>query len=238
MTRNAFTLLIPFLGIVLIASGVEPKKKKSGGFQSSKTTPKPTPTLASKQTPAPKTTPKASSPGPKASPASTTKKKSQKSATPAAESESANKTGENDTKEAESTKSASTKSPGGVSKPKASPVPSEPESAELSPATGPRGMLGPTVVSIEPESLVEMTQQPEWVQRLIRDALSLTAQNLGYLFGSADPAAGGMDCSGTIYYLLQKHGFKDVPRDSRGQYGWLIDKGTLRTVDELSLIHI
>jgi cell wall-associated NlpC family hydrolase len=93
-------------------------------------------------------------------------------------------------------------------------------------------MLGPTVASIVPESLAEMPQQPEWVQRLIRDALSLTAQNLGYLFGSADPAAGGMDCSGTIYYLLQKHGFKDVPRDSRGQYGWLIDKGTLRTVGE------
>jgi cell wall-associated NlpC family hydrolase len=102
----------------------------------------------------------------------------------------------------------------------------------MNPTAGPRGLLGPTVASIEPESLVEMSQQPEWVQRLIREALNLTTQNLGYLFGSADPAAGGMDCSGTIYYLLQKHGFKDVPRDSRGQYGWLIDKGTLRTVDE------
>jgi cell wall-associated NlpC family hydrolase len=92
-------------------------------------------------------------------------------------------------------------------------------------------LLGPAVATIAPESLVEMRQQPEWVQRLIRDALNLSTQNLGYLFGSSDPEAGGMDCSGTIYYLLQKHGFKDVPRDSRGQYGWLFDKGTLRTVD-------
>ena len=41
-----------------------------------------------------------------------------------------------------------------------------------------------------------------------------------------------MDCSGTIYYLLRKHRFKDIPRDSRNQYAWLVDKGTVRTVAE------
>jgi peptidoglycan DL-endopeptidase CwlO len=93
-------------------------------------------------------------------------------------------------------------------------------------------MLGPDVATIAPESLVEMRQQPQWVQTLISDALVLSGRNLGYLFGSSNPESGGMDCSGTIYYLLQKHGFKDVPRDSRGQYGWLLNKGTLRTVNE------
>jgi len=91
-------------------------------------------------------------------------------------------------------------------------------------------MLGPAVATLAPEALVELHQQPGWVQQLIRDALNLTTRNLGYLFGSADPKAGGMDCSGTIFYLMQQHGFKDVPRDSRAQYAWLEEKGTLRTV--------
>jgi len=91
-------------------------------------------------------------------------------------------------------------------------------------------MLGPTVATLEPESLAELHQQPEWVQQLIRDALTLSSRNLGYLFGSSDPQAGGMDCSGTIYYILREHGHKEVPRDSRAQYAWLMEKGTLRTV--------
>jgi hypothetical protein len=93
-------------------------------------------------------------------------------------------------------------------------------------------MLGPAVATLAPESLVEFPQQPEWVQNLIRDALNLTARNIGYLFGSSDPEAGGMDCSGTIYYILRKHGFKDIPRDSRSQHAWLNEKGTLRTVGD------
>lgn len=93
-------------------------------------------------------------------------------------------------------------------------------------------MQGPAVASIAPDALKELHQQPDWIQQLIRDALNLSAQNLGYLFGSSDPKAGGMDCSGTIYYILREHGFKDVPRDSRSQYAWLANKGTLRTVSD------
>lgn len=86
------------------------------------------------------------------------------------------------------------------------------------------------MASVAPEALKELHQQPDWIQQLIREALNLSAQNLGYLFGSSDPKAGGMDCSGTIYYILRENGFKDVPRDSRSQYAWLAAKGTLRTV--------
>lgn len=58
------------------------------------------------------------------------------------------------------------------------------------------------------------------MQQLITAALDLTKLNLTYTYGSAEPSAGGMDCSGTIYYLFRSQGLKDVPRDSGGQYVW------------------
>jgi hypothetical protein len=64
------------------------------------------------------------------------------------------------------------------------------------------------------------SDQPEPVKRLIERALELTKEKLTYTYGSADPANGGMDCSGAIYYVLSKEGFKDVPRDASGQYVW------------------
>jgi cell wall-associated NlpC family hydrolase len=77
------------------------------------------------------------------------------------------------------------------------------------------------MATIKPEALREFSEQPAEVQRLIRNSLVLTEQNLGYKYGSADPAAGGMDCSGFIFYVLSNAGYKDVPRDSAGQYAWV-----------------
>jgi cell wall-associated NlpC family hydrolase len=74
--------------------------------------------------------------------------------------------------------------------------------------------------TVEPDEIAEFAAQPSRIQQLIRDAVDLTRLNLTYTFGSADPDAGGMDCSGTIYYLLHAHNFLDVPRDSSGQYLW------------------
>jgi len=68
------------------------------------------------------------------------------------------------------------------------------------------------------------------VQSLITAGLALTKQDLTYTYGSADPAKGGMDCSGTIYYLLRSAGFKDVPRDSPGQYSWVRKAGHFNAV--------
>jgi peptidoglycan DL-endopeptidase CwlO len=77
------------------------------------------------------------------------------------------------------------------------------------------------MATIKPEALREFAAQPPQVQQLIGNALALTEQNLGYKYGSADPAAGGMDCSGFIFYVLSNAGYKDVPRDSSGQYAWV-----------------
>ena len=61
-------------------------------------------------------------------------------------------------------------------------------------------------------------------------ALNLTTRNLEYQYGSADPANGGMDCSGFVYYVLTQNGVPDVPRDSSQQYIWLRKAGKFQAV--------
>ncbi len=77
------------------------------------------------------------------------------------------------------------------------------------------------IATLATSDLKDFSSQSPAVQRLIADGLALTTQNLGYKYGSSDPANGGMDCSGTVYYLLTHEGLKDVPRDSAGMYRWV-----------------
>ena len=75
--------------------------------------------------------------------------------------------------------------------------------------------------ALNPGDLRDFDAQPEPIRKLLSNALDLTHRNLTYIYGSADPAAGGMDCSGTIYYLLRNDGFDDAPRDASEQYAWV-----------------
>ena len=68
--------------------------------------------------------------------------------------------------------------------------------------------------------ILEFHAQPAGVRTLIESSLALARQNLTYTFGSADPANGGLDCSGFIHYVLRQHGLTQVPRDSSGLYMW------------------
>jgi cell wall-associated NlpC family hydrolase len=72
-----------------------------------------------------------------------------------------------------------------------------------------------------PNQIKGFENYPLKVQKLLTSALELTTRNLDYKYGSADPASGGMDCSGFVFYLLNQNGVADVPRDSSGQYSWL-----------------
>ena len=72
-----------------------------------------------------------------------------------------------------------------------------------------------------PNQIKGFENYPLKVQKLLTSALELTTRNLDYKYGSADPANGGMDCSGFVYYLLKQNGITDVPRDSSEQYVWL-----------------
>lgn len=96
------------------------------------------------------------------------------------------------------------------------------------------GQFGPNI-TLDPEDLADFEKQPTAVQRLLRLGLELTHLDLTYRYGSAEPSTGGMDCSGTIYYLLKSAGIKEPPRDSTGLYLWAEREGTLHRVSPLTL---
>lgn len=77
------------------------------------------------------------------------------------------------------------------------------------------------VSTIEASALEGYDAYPPAVKALVDRALALTRRNLGYRYGSAHPDAGGMDCSGTIHYLLKSSGIPDVPRQANEMYAWV-----------------
>ncbi|MCB1279635.1 NlpC/P60 family protein [Prosthecobacter sp.] len=83
------------------------------------------------------------------------------------------------------------------------------------------------VSTISIEDLRDFDKYPKQVQSLVQSALALTHLELGYLYGSHDPAKGGMDCSGTVYHMLHFQGLKDVPRQSDEMCQWVEKKTQL-----------
>lgn len=92
------------------------------------------------------------------------------------------------------------------------------------------------VSSISTDELKDFATLPGPVQSLIVRAIELTKQNLTYRFGSSDPALGGMDCSGTIYRLLQSHGITDTPRQSDEMAKWVKEKTVLHRTENVSAL--
>ncbi len=69
------------------------------------------------------------------------------------------------------------------------------------------------------------------VKTIINLALTLAGQHLKYQYGSANPSAGGMDCSGTIYYMLNTMSITGAPRSSDLIYKWVWEKGHFYAVN-------
>jgi peptidoglycan DL-endopeptidase CwlO len=115
--------------------------------------------------------------------------------------------------------------------PEESPIPSPTETPSPSRPAHPAAekKTAPNV-TLSPDEISGYDGYPSKVRQIIDTGLELTKQNLGYTYGSADPATGGMDCSGFIYYLLTENGFKDVPRDSSQQYIWVRKAGNFNAV--------
>jgi len=121
---------------------------------------------------------------------------------------------------------APTESPAATETP--SPTPAEnptPSSSERA-----QGKKAWPNVSLSPEEIEDSDSYPLKVRQIIDAGLALTKQNLGYTYGSADPANGGMDCSGFVYYVLKQNGFPDAPRDSSQQYVWVRKGGNFKAV--------
>lgn len=81
--------------------------------------------------------------------------------------------------------------------------------------------------SIPVSELKEYETSSQVVKQLINDALHLSEMNLTYLFGSASPKNKGMDCSGTINYLLTKKYLTNVPRQADELFLWVKNKGQI-----------
>ena len=104
------------------------------------------------------------------------------------------------------------------------PLPSASPTPSASPSTKPSPNASPSVApnaSLSTNELADFSAQPAKVQKLIADALELTRQSLTYIYGSAEPENGGLDCSGFIYHVLKENGIDGVPRDASGQYTWV-----------------
>jgi len=153
-------------------------------------------------TPSPTASPKRKKASPTPSPTPTPKSKSKrKKATPTP------------TPESEESPSAT---------PSETPVPSSAERAS--------GKKASPNVSLSPDQIEGYDSYPAKVRQILDAGLALTKENLGYTYGSATPADGGMDCSGFIYYVLKQNGFPDVPRDSSQQYVWVRKAGDFNAV--------
>jgi cell wall-associated NlpC family hydrolase len=118
-------------------------------------------------------------------------------------------------------------------RPTASPTPEEtPESkSTVSLSASPeKGGTHAATATISANEIVGYDGNPANVRKILDLSLGLTNQNLGYKYGSADPANGAMDCSGFIYYVLSQSGIKDPPRDAREQYIWVRKAGNFQAV--------
>jgi len=104
--------------------------------------------------------------------------------------------------------------------------------AQVSPSEPTPQLMPAQVSTLKPEELAEFGGLPAETQRVIRTCLDLTTRNLGYRFGSSDPGAGGMDCSGTVFRALTDSGIRDVPRQSDEMCRWVMRKAMLYRVED------
>lgn len=101
--------------------------------------------------------------------------------------------------------------------------------------------LAPTLSAAERPGRLEISELapspglPPHAGRLLAHALELSARGLRYTYGSADPARGGMDCSGTIHHLLRANGWKNVPRQANTLYAWAWQQGRFHAVNSSRL---
>ena len=93
-------------------------------------------------------------------------------------------------------------------------------------------MIGGASCSLSPKpirmpTIDRPTGDPPTVLAFLKDSESLARSGMNYRFGGESPEEGGFDCSGTIHYLLQRQGYRNLPRQANHFYQWLDQAGTL-----------
>ncbi|HSV61900.1 MAG TPA: NlpC/P60 family protein [Chthoniobacterales bacterium] len=202
-------------------------KKKSTAEKS----PTPKPSATPDKSPSPKKKAAASpTPSKTASPsasASAKKKKSSPTATPEASPSSTSKKKKRKTSPTQSPSPGESPSPSASAS--ASPEATQTPKPTASSSPSPKKKGAPATVSST--EIIDYEKYPKHIRNVTDMALELTRRNLDYKYGSADPASGGMDCSGFVFYVLTQNGLRDVPRDSSQQYVWLRKAGTFKAVN-------
>ena len=217
------------------AASPTPSKKKSRKKKA-----KPSPSPASKAKPKPKSKAAAEKPSPTATPDATVTPEPSSTASPTpAETPRARPTPSITPRTVESPTITPTPRPKTTPTPKATPTPTPSPKTTPTPTPSPKATSTPTPIAekkpapISTISSAEISgydKNPPEVQKILDLALHLTTLNLTYKYGSADPAKGGMDCSGFIHYVLSKNGISDPPRDAREQYIWVRKAGNFQAV--------
>jgi len=126
-----------------------------------------------------------------------------------------------------------TPSPAESPEPSLSPTatPGADETPSVTPSPSPSGKKKGAPATVATKDISGYENYPPHVRKITDTALELTTRNLDYKYGSADPASGGMDCSGFVFYVLTQNGVPDVPRDSSQQYVWLRKEGNFKAVN-------
>jgi cell wall-associated NlpC family hydrolase len=207
-------------------SSTTPKKKE---VAEKSPTPKPAATPEKSPSPSPSKKKKASgSPTPAETPDTTASRKKKKTS-PTPTPDSSPTVSPRKKKRKPSPSPTPTESSTPSSSPAATPEDGETPKPTASASPTPKKKGAPATISASQISSYE--NYPENVRKIVDTALELTTRNLDYKYGSADPAEGGMDCSGFVFYVLTQNGVRDVPRDSSQQYVWLRKAGTFRAVN-------
>lgn len=108
-------------------------------------------------------------------------------------------------------------------------VPTPPARPGGQPQPRPAGTVRPALIAVT--DLAGFATLPAGRRKLIEAALAVAKNSpwLPYLPGGADPAGGGFDCSGAMYYVMRQCGLAP-PRTSSGQYHWVRDHHLLHRV--------
>lgn len=90
--------------------------------------------------------------------------------------------------------------------------------------------IKPHPPTVSMQSLSGSVYYSKHVKKMVSQALVLSKRRLNYRFGSSGPRHGGMDCSGTIHYLLYQVAHMNSPRSASDMYVWVQRRGRMHYV--------